>query len=147
MADDSQRSILLVVGAHPRAEAADRPAAYRLRERIEQWLVDSRERLDGGEHTGLAPVVLTDLWYVNAVELHTRPAVCLGPPELNAATAWLAVRLPTALMVEERLRIHLDPELIELKVCLWGAGPNGTAAAADVFCERYLTEFLRAALV
>ena len=130
--------LLIVVGAHIQAEASDRPLAYRLRDRISQW-----QQAEGCEADGITPFVCCDLWYLNDSELMQRPTIAVGDPEFNAATAYLANRLPTALVVDESLRVQLDPEFIELKACVWGVNPTATAGGVDVFVDRYLDAFLR----
>ena len=63
--------ILIVVGAHLKAEMTDRPLAYRLRERMLLWLDED----SNGSPCEI--VVCTDLWYLNADELRSRFAeVC-----------------------------------------------------------------------
>ncbi len=130
--------LLLVVGAGLRAEHHDRPLAYRLRERILAWqdeFLDTRP---------LVPLLCTDVWYLNDETLRRRPVICLGDPESNAATAFHARRLPTAFVIDETLRVQLDPEYIEQAACLWGVNPSATVAAVDLFAERYLDGYLRA---
>ena len=78
---DPDSLLLIVVGAHLRAEMSDRPLAQRLRERMLRWQC---------EHEvvqALTPLVCTDLWHLNHQELLRRPAVCLGSPDVNASTA------------------------------------------------------------
>ena len=136
--------LLIVVGASIEAEVTDRPLAYRLQGEIAAAPVG--DGAVGGEMNDrgrLTPVVCTDLWYLNTQPLRLRPTIAIGSPESNAATAFLATRMPTALVVEERYRIQLDPEYMEMKACLWGTSDRDTAAAVDVFVDRYLAEFLR----
>lgn len=135
---DTSRLMLIVVGAHLDAELNDRPLAYRLRERV-------LEMLDEGDSRGLIPIVCCDVWYLNDESLKLRPTISIGGPEINAATAWLAHRLPQAFVVEEAFRLHLDPELIDLRACLWGANVGATASGVDLLAERYLADYLEAA--
>jgi hypothetical protein len=132
--------ILIVVGAHLNAEVTDRPLAYRLCELIDDW----RHMHDVADEA-LHPMVCTDLWYLNHNDLLLQPTLAIGDPEFNATTAFLANRIPTALVVDQSIRIHLDPELVELRACAWGVDPAQTTAAVETFCERYLDDFLRAA--
>lgn len=144
--------MLIVTGSTIVAETRDRPLAYRLRERVLAWL-DAREAVENpakqsGESgaTGrLEPVVCSDLWYLNARELAERPMIAIGEPGSNAATAVVSSRLPTAFVIEGSLRVHLDPEFIDLRAAIWGANAGATAAAIDLFAERYMSEFLGAA--
>lgn len=137
--------LLIVVGAHLRAELHDRPLGYRLRDVIlhRQDMLRARHLEDG---PGLKAVLCTDLWYLNAKELLDRPTIAIGDPAVNAATAYLSNRLPTAFVIENSLRVHLDLEFIDPQACLWGVNPSATNSAIDLFVERYLDDFLKQAL-
>ena len=76
-------AVLIVVGAHLRAEEADRPLGYELKRRIEAW----RDKHLGQLTVPLGAIVCSDLWYLNDVELQKRPTVCIGGPGVNALTA------------------------------------------------------------
>ena len=131
----AELALPIVVGAGLDAEQYLRPLGYALAERIRAWQ----------EERGLrepTPIVCTDLWFLNDPVLSRRPAVCIGQPEANAAVAYLASRLPTALLIENALRIQLDPEHVDLQACVWGADADGTARALDLFQERFLTPLL-----
>lgn len=143
---DPRSLLLIVVGAHPRAERFDRPLAHRLAHAIECRLGDQRHRADPSaedDFIDLAPLVCTDLWYLNDSPLQRQPVVCIGEPSINAATAYLANHLPTAFVIENTLRIHLDPEFIEAQACIWGVNSAATSSGIDLFIERYLDGFLR----
>ena len=128
----------IVVGARLEAELVDRPLAYRLADAI-------RLRQSSDDDEALVPLVCTDLWYLNDADLQARPTVTIGEPDVNAATAFLARRLPTAFVIEGSLRIQLDLELLDLRACLWGKDARATASCHDLFVERYLEDFVRAA--
>ena len=128
----------IVVGAHLGAELSDRPLAYQLRQRMLEWLGGA-----GRGEEGIRPIVCCDLWYLNAEDLMLQPTVSIGDPEVNAASAYLAGRLPTALVVDERLRVQLDPEFVDQKVCIWGVDAASTARGLDLFTDRYLNAYLR----
>ena len=136
---DPQRLLLIVVGAHLQAELTDRPLGYRLREDVRRWQDGNRDAAP------LDPVVCTDLWYLNALSLMTRPTIAVGRPELNAVSAYFANRLPTALVVDESLQVQLDPEFVTLHACVWGVNDATTADGVDLFVQRYLDPFLRSA--
>lgn len=136
---DPHRLLPIVVGAHLRAEMAHRPLGYRLCDEISGWQRDA-----GSESACPAPILCTDLWYLNDQALMTRPTIALGGPELNAVSAYLANRLPTAFVIEQSLQVQLDPEFVTLQACVWGVDDRTTAAGLDVFVERYLDRFLRA---
>ena len=99
---DTDTLLLVVVGAHLRAELTDRPLAYMLVDRIEGW----QQR--HVEADPLVPLVCSDLWYLNATELLSRPTICLGRPGVNATSAYFANRLPTAFVLEETFQVQLD---------------------------------------
>ena len=139
---DVSNLILIVVGAHLRAEVADRPLAYRLHDRIEDWLEE--HALD--MNIRLAPVVCSDIWYVNQQSLQKRPTVSLGGPGVNALSAYYANKLSSALVHDNQMVIQLDPEYIDLRVCVWGMDHEQTVHALDVFDAKYLDGYLRAAV-
>ena len=60
---DPQHLLLIVVGAHLEAELADRPLGYRVQDDVVRWQRKTPEAVP------LAPMVCTDLWYLNASEL------------------------------------------------------------------------------
>ena len=134
--------MLIVVGASLRAELTDRELAYRMRERVLRW-EDEHEQSHGIDP--LTPVVCSDLWYMNDQPLLARPVISIGDPETNAASAFLGGRLPTAFVIDDTLRIHLDPEFHDVRASLWGVRHAATASAIDVFTERYFDAFLGAA--
>lgn len=141
-----QRLLLIVTGAHLRAETHDRPIAYRLRERVVERLNARFGPEKHGRPHPLAPVVCSDLWYLNNEPLRTRPTVSIGGPDVNALTAYLADKLPSVLAVEDVFLVQTDPEMVDVVACCWGADAAATLSAADAFAERYLDEFLDAAL-
>ena len=136
---DPETVLAIVVGAHLEAEVADRPLAYDLRRRIRGW----QDEIACDDP--LEPLVLTDLWYLNEQTLRLRPTITIGRPEVNAATAYLATKVPTAFVADDAFRIQLDPELLDERVCIWGVDHRTTADAVDFFRERYFDEFLRCA--
>lgn len=134
--------LLIVVGAHLRAEAADRPLAYALIERIRNWLQQRMHSTDWP----LMPLVCTDVWYLNNAQLHTRPAISLGGPGVNALSAYLYQKLPTALAVEDKLVVQVDVEMTDLRAAVWGVDAQHTATAIDLFEKKYLDDFMLAAV-
>lgn len=135
---------LIVVGAHLRAEIEDRPQAYRLHDRLRDWVQANPTLMPASGP--LKPAVCTDIWFLNNPELQDRPVICLGEPGVNAATAFLCTRLPTAFMVDGSLRIHLDQQYTNVQACLWGVNAKASATAVDLFIERYLDGFMREAV-
>jgi hypothetical protein len=131
---DLSRLILIVTGAHLHAEAAHRPLAYSLQ----------RAMLERLGRRGTA-VVCSDIWYMNNDQLRGCPTVSLGGPALNALSAFLADKLPSAFVVDGRVLIQADPGFDDPIACCWGADDACTAAAVDAFKDRYLDAFLIAA--
>jgi hypothetical protein len=132
--------LMIVVGAHLRAEVADRPLAYRLLEAMHQWIGQHLALMD----VPLAPVVCSDIWYMNHEELQRRPTISLGGPGVNALSAYWTQKLSPAVVRDDQLLIQLDPEFVDLRVCLWGMNHQRTIEALDYFLEHYLDSYLRA---
>ena len=136
------RLLVLVVGAHLKAELAHRPIAANLSESIRLWLDEHRDEANGN---GRLPVTCTDLWYLNDRALMQQPTIAIGEPGLNAAAAYFATRLPAALVVDGRMQIQMDRELIEPYACIWGVDATATEAAVELFRLRHLDAFMHAA--
>lgn len=148
---NTERLLLIVVGAHLRAEIADRPLAYRLRERILRRLEESRPGKPGfageqGRRIEPEVVVCSDIWYLNNEDLRSQPTISIGGPGVNALGAYLADRLETAFVVEDVLAVQVDLDFVDPVASCWGTTPGSTAGAVDAFCERYLDGFLEDAL-
>jgi hypothetical protein len=135
---DVDRVILIVVGAHLAAEVADRPVAYRLRDRMGAWL---RER--GREDT---VIVCSDVWYLNHGELRQRPTVSVGGPAVNALSAYFGERVPSAFTIEGVLLVQMDLGLTDRVACCWGVSPEATEGAVEAFVGKYLEGFMEAAV-
>lgn len=133
---DPAAALPIVVGAHIRAEVEDRPTAAALCDAL-------IARAPAG--FPLAPVVVTDLWYLNTDPLRSRPTISVGRPEVNALAAYLADKLPSVLAVDDRLIIQLDPELTDPVASCWGSDAAATAEAVHAFLERWADAFLDAA--
>lgn len=138
---DTSQLMPLVVGSQLLSEQFLRPLAYDLAADIA-----TMQRSDPDSDHAM-PIVCTDVCYLNDAALMARPSIAIGPPELNATTAYLAPRLQTAMLIEGQWRIHLDPEFIELRACLWGEDHADTTAALSVFREKYLADFVQWAAV
>jgi hypothetical protein len=126
----------IVVGANLYAELSDRRRATFLQQSISTWMHEQ------GIEDPPWPLVCTDLWYLNDTELRIQPTICIGNPDINAATAALSSKLETVHLEEELFRIQLDPEFIDLKCCIWGVDDVGTQAGMDYFVCGYLPHFL-----
>lgn len=136
---DLQRTLLIVTGAHLEAELHDRPIAYRLRATIEEWL---RKRGHGDSRV----IVCSDVWYLNNDPLRRRPTLSIGGPGVNALSAFLGDKLASVFSIEDVLVVQADLDMVDLVACCWGRDPEATASAVDAFVDRYLGEFLGAAV-
>ncbi len=134
--------IAVVVGAHLKAEREHRPLAYFLRARL-LAVMDGDGATPEADDPRVA--VCTDLWYVNREELSRVAAVSIGGPEVNALTAHLASRLPSALAIEGRLVVQADASLSPPLAAAWGVDASSTGEAVRLFAERYGESFARAA--
>ena len=133
---DIDNVIPIVVGAHLRAELGDRRRGYYLGEAMVQWM-------EQHEITGPPwPLVCADLWYLNDTELRTRPTICIGQPDVNAATAAMSPKLETILLADDAYRILGDTEYIDLKYCLWGIDDKHTNQCLEQFIKTVLPNFL-----
>lgn len=129
--------VLIVTGSTLRAEQADRPLAYKLKETIEHRLDEDPCQI----------LVLSDLWYLNDESLQKRPTISIGGPGVNALAAQLYDSLPSAMLVDQTLLIQMDPHLADLRVSIWGTHRNLTANAIELFtCRGYLGRFMEAAI-
>jgi len=139
---DTDISLLITVGAHLKAELNDRPTAYRLLESVQ----DQLQRQTGGTDWPVHPIVCTDVWYLNNNELHSRPVISVGGPGVNAVSAYLYQKLPTALAVEEQLVIQLDVDFADLRCAIWGTDAGHSNSAVELFEKKYLAEYIKAVL-
>jgi hypothetical protein len=132
------RMLLIVTGSTLRAEDVDRPLAYYLKQRIEQW--------PGAEETPspspLRVRVVADFRWIHDEPLQSLPTISIGGPGVNAlAHRWLE-EVPVSLAVDEQYYIQMDPDLDESRVSLWGMDNATTQIAVSVFIERFLARFL-----
>ena len=156
MADELtvEELILVVTGAHLRAEVGDRPIAYGLRDRMMSW-IDARfgegpigvqaspESAEGPRRPRV--VVCSDLWYLNDSSLRAQPTVSIGGPGVNALSAYLTDKLPGVLVVDDVLMVQMDPTFEDMTASVWGINHDATVTAAEAFAERYLDGFMEAA--
>jgi hypothetical protein len=140
---NTDRLILIVTGAHLKAEAADRPLAYHLRKQMTDWLALHEAREDPE-----CPRVLvcSDVWYLNNEPLRSRPTVSIGGPGVNALSAYLGDKLPSAFSIENILLVQADLEFLDVVACCWGRDDSSTAAAVEAFANKYLDAFMTAAI-
>lgn len=138
MADDSRARLLLIVtGSTLRAEEADRPLAYYLRQQIERRLAE----IETGPPSFSVRVV-ADFRWLHEDAFHALPTISLGGPGVNAlAQRWLD-ELPLCLAVDDHYFIQMQPDIEELKASIWGMDNPDTQIAVSAFLQRYLTPFL-----
>jgi hypothetical protein len=131
------RLLLIVTGSTLRAEEVDRPLAYYLKQRVEQYLA---------EHDPDGPPVqvrvVADFRWIHDEPLQDLPTISVGGPGVNAlAHRWLE-EVPVALAVDERYYLQMDPDLEEPRASVWGMDNATTQIAVSVFIDRYLPRFL-----
>ncbi len=134
--------LLIVVGAHPLAERSDRATAYAMRDRVVDGLLAQPHVQP---RTTPEVLVCCDVWYLNDESMRRTPAISLGAPGVNACTAYLASRLPSAFVIDDVLMVQVGLTADLPLACCWGTTPGGTRQAADIFCERYLADYLASA--
>ena len=139
---DTDRLICIVVGVQLRAELGDRPLAYRVEQELRQRLEAALGKPAEGEPPRLAPVVLSDVYYLNNDELQARPAISVGGPGMNALSAMLVDKLPTAVAIEKTLVVQMDLEMDDVRCAVWGMDHLDTVRAVDLFITKYLDRFV-----
>lgn len=132
--------LLIVVGAHLRAEIADRPLAYQIQKRICRWVEQHRHQLD----VAIEPIVCSDIWYLNQPQLQLRPTISVGGPGVNALSAYYIKKLANVLSEDDRMVIQLDLDFVDLRACAWGVDHQTTVQVAQIFMHRFLDDFMRA---
>ena len=133
-----QTVIPIVVGAHLRAEVSDRPLAEQVKCEINSW------KHQNGITESPYPLICTDMWYLNSVELRVQPTLSIGSPEVNAATAAFASDVPTLVEIPEAYRIQADPAFIDLKCALWGIDVEQSQLGVDAFLKDVMGSWLGA---
>lgn len=139
---DTDRLISIVVGVQLRAELGDRPLAYRIEQEVLTRLEAALGKPAEGEPPRLAPIVLSDVYYLNHDELQSRPAISVGGPGMNALSAMLVDKLPTVVAIEKTLVIQMDLEMTDQRCAVWGMDHLDTVRAVDLFVAKYLDPFL-----
>ena len=139
---DTDRLICIVVGVQLRAELGDRPLAYRVEQAVRERLEALLGKPPEGEPPRLAAVVMSDVYYLNSDELRTRPAISVGGPAMNALSATLVDKLPTAVAVEDTLVIQMDLDMDDPRCAVWGMNHLDTVRAVELFVTKYLDAFI-----
>jgi hypothetical protein len=141
---DTDRVICIVVGVQLRAELGDRPLAYRVEEELRARLEAALGMPPQGEPPRLWPVVISDVLYLNDDELQARPAISVGGPAMNALSALLVDKLPTAVAIEDTLVIQMDLDMEDRRCAVWGMNHLDTVRAVELFVTKYLDVFVAA---
>ena len=55
--------------------------------------------------TPLNPMVVSDVWYLNDPSLRNCPAISVGAPGVNALSAYLGDKLPSAFVIDASLNV------------------------------------------
>ncbi|MCB9838296.1 MAG: hypothetical protein H6813_03075 [Phycisphaeraceae bacterium] len=145
---DLDRVTLIVTGADLRAEIADRPLAYRLQRAMLDWRDIYAPDADEPGTPGARPfdvIVCSDVWCLGNPEMMLRPLISVGGPAVNALTAHLADKAPSAFVIDDVLIVQLDPDLRDLRGCCWGRDHEATENAVTAFIDRYLDSYMQAA--
>jgi hypothetical protein len=144
MADvDTERLIWIVVGIQLTAELGDRPLAYRIEAELKRRLAEKLGPPPPGEPPRLAPVVISDVFYLNSEDAQGRPTISVGGPGMNALSAMLTDQLPTPVAIEDTLVIQMDLEMKDARASVWGMNHLDTVRAVELFITKgYLDTFL-----
>jgi hypothetical protein len=145
MADlDPDRLLWIVTGVQLKAELGDRPLAYRIERAIKDQLGTLLDEPGDGEQPLLAPVVVSDVYYLNSDDAQQGPTISVGGPGVNAVSASLAEELPTPVAIENTLVVQMDLDVDDVRCCIWGMNHLDTVRAVDTFIAKgYLATFVK----
>jgi hypothetical protein len=132
------RLILIVTGSCLRAEEADRPLAYYLKQQIDE-LIKAR---DLAESIVLKTRVVADLRWLNEEAWQQFPTISVGGPGVNVLTQRWLDEIPLVLSIDGQYYIHVDLSHDELRASIWGMDNSTTQVATSAFIQRYLSQFL-----
>jgi len=136
-APKSARMLLIVTGSTLRAEEVDRPLAYYLKQRIEQY-----QEMNEPEGGPMTVRVIADFRWIHDEPLQSLPTISVGGPGVNAlAQRWLE-EVPVSLAVDDRYYLQMDPDLDDPRVSIWGMDNPTTQIAVAVFLDRFFPRFL-----
>lgn len=146
MSSSSQFQLLLIVtGSTLRAEEADRPLGYYLKQKIEEKLRSASEKPGTEEGSRLAHFqvrVIADFRWIHDEFLQRLPTISLGGPGVNALSHRWLEEVPITLAFNEHYFIQMDPDGNDPRACVWGMDNPATQLAVAVFLDRYLPVFL-----
>jgi hypothetical protein len=141
---DPDRLIWIVTGVQLKAELGDRPLAYRVEQEIRSRLATLLPSAEPGEPPRLAPVVVSDVYYLNNDEAQKAPTISIGGPGMNALSASLVEQLPTPVAIENTLVVQMDLEMNDHRCAVWGMNHLDTVRAVDTFIAKgYLDTFIK----
>jgi hypothetical protein len=141
---DVDRLIPIVTGVQLNAELGDRPLAYRVEVEAKEILSRLVGAAEPNELPRLAPVVVSDVFYLNHEALQARPTISIGGPGMNALSAALVNELPTVVAIENVLVVQMDLEWNDVRCAVWGMDHLDTVRAVELFLTKgYLETFLR----
>lgn len=145
---DPGRLLPIVTGVQLNAELGDRPLAYRLEAQVKTLIEQILGRsTPGGGPPRLAPVVVSDVYYLNSDPLQARPTLSVGGPGVNALSALLVNELPTVAAIENVLVVQMDLDMKDPRVAVWGMDHLDTVRAVELFASKgYLETFVRGAI-
>ena len=146
MSHSSQFQLLLVVtGSTLRAEEADRPLGYYLKQKIEEKLKAGSPVSGSEAGVGLANFqvrVIADFRWIHDEFLQRLPTISLGGPGVNALSHRWLEEVPISLAFNEHYFIQMDPDGSEPRASVWGMDNAATQLAVAVFVDRFLPLFL-----
>ncbi len=135
--DPLRNAVFIVTGTNLTAEQKDRPLAYFLKQQVDRY---------GGTDPTRCGVVISDLWYMSATELHKYPVISVGGPGVNSLSHELWNELPVALAIDNVLLLQMDITLHDLRASVWGMDHDMTREAVQTFIQKsYLRHFLEGA--
>lgn len=138
------RLIPIVTGVQLKAELGDRPLAYRIEQEIRRLLLDLLGKPAEGELPRLAPVVVSDVYYLNTEPLQSRPTIAIGGPGVNMVSANWVEQLPTAVAIEDVLVVQMDLDMEDPRCAVWGMDHLSTVRAVELFMVKgYLETFVK----
>lgn len=145
MADiDTDRLIWIVTGVQLNAELGDRPLAYRIEQAVRDALRPVIGTTQPGRSPRLAPVVVSDVYYLNSEQARGRPTISVGGPGVNAVSAMLVNEIPTAAAIEDVLIVQMDLEVQDPRCAVWGMNHLDTVRAVELFVGKgYLETFVK----
>jgi hypothetical protein len=141
---EPDRLLPIVTGVQLKAELGDRPLAYRIEQETRRLLLDLLGKPADGELPRLAPIVLSDVYYLNTEELQKRPTIAVGGPGMNLLSANWVEQLPTAVAIEDTLVIQMDLNMRDRRCTVWGMDHLSTVRAVELFIVKgYLETFVK----